>query len=158
MSKLFQRILVALPADDNAAIGLSRIGMSIARTHDATVRLVSVVPIGVATTPSAIGLPGTGVRMPDAPKVTDAAVSAREQLLNQIQSAHSSHKSGGKCVKVGDPPAQIISEADRWGADLIIVGARDRDWVSRLFERSISQEVAKSADCAVLIFPEISEP
>lgn len=158
MSKLFDKILIALPQDDDAAIGLTRVGMSIARVHDAQVRLFSVVSVGVAATPSSVGMPGTEIRMPDAPKVTDAAVASRHELLTKILSAHSSREGADQSVVVGDPSSEIVAEADRWGADMIIVGARDRGWLERLFDPSISQTVAKKADCVVMVFPELDSP
>lgn len=52
---------------------------------------------------------------------------------------------------VGDPAEAIIKAAHDHGAEVVVVGAHDRGWFSRLLERSVEREVLRVADFAVLV-------
>lgn len=51
----------------------------------------------------------------------------------------------------GRPSEVILDEAERWGADLIVVGSRGHGMLRRLFLGSVSLAVATQAPCSVLI-------
>jgi len=51
----------------------------------------------------------------------------------------------------GYPRDAILDEAERWGADLIVVGSHGYRAVRRLFLGSVSSAVANAATCSVLI-------
>ncbi len=54
-------------------------------------------------------------------------------------------------VLVGSPKREIVEEAERFGADLIVVGSHGyRGW-ERMLLGSVSQTVALHAGCSVLI-------
>jgi nucleotide-binding universal stress UspA family protein len=53
---------------------------------------------------------------------------------------------------VSDSPASALTErAEKWGADLIVIGSHGRGAVARLFFGSISQKVLRYAHCSVRI-------
>jgi nucleotide-binding universal stress UspA family protein len=54
-------------------------------------------------------------------------------------------------VAVGHPAEQIIYHADRYKADLIVVGDRGRSKFVRLLLGSVSKQVVQYADRAVLV-------
>jgi nucleotide-binding universal stress UspA family protein len=54
-------------------------------------------------------------------------------------------------VKEGFPPTSIVEFANRWHADLIIVGSHGHSGISRFFLGSVAQEVVRSAHCSVEI-------
>lgn len=54
-------------------------------------------------------------------------------------------------VRHGRPASEIIAEADRFGADLIVLGARGHSVVERLLVGSVSSEVVDQAHCPVLV-------
>lgn len=52
---------------------------------------------------------------------------------------------------VGEPANAIVAVADAAGADLIVVGTREPNFVQRLLGQSVSGSVARHARCDVLI-------
>ena len=54
-------------------------------------------------------------------------------------------------VRHGRPASELVMEADRFGADLIVVGARGHSTVERLLIGSVSSEVVDQAHCPVLV-------
>jgi nucleotide-binding universal stress UspA family protein len=52
---------------------------------------------------------------------------------------------------VGAPVEEIVAVAERYEADLIVVGTRDPGFFERLLGGSVSQGVARQASCDVLI-------
>lgn len=59
-------------------------------------------------------------------------------------------KAEAKTVK-GDPKLAIIEEAERWGADLIIVGTHGYNAFERFWLGSVSRSIASHAHCSVQI-------
>lgn len=49
----------------------------------------------------------------------------------------------------GDPKAMIIEEAERWGADLIVLGSHGRRGLDRIILGSVAEAVALHAHCSV---------
>lgn len=54
-------------------------------------------------------------------------------------------------VELGDPRAQIVDVARRWGADMILLGCHGRKGLERFLLGSVSQGVARHAPCTVEI-------
>lgn len=52
---------------------------------------------------------------------------------------------------LGDAAEAIVKAAEQNDADLIVVGARERGWMQRMLDHSVSQDVARHARCDVLI-------
>lgn len=154
MSVLFSKVLIALPQDDREAAELASLGLAVAQTHHAQTRLLSVLRADVPVTPTGVGLAAFDVVTPKPATLTRAAVKKREAMVSSISEKHIERDKTSQSIRVGNPSQIIMEEADEWGADLIIVGARDKSWLERIFETSVSQTVAKRADCAVLILPE----
>jgi nucleotide-binding universal stress UspA family protein len=51
----------------------------------------------------------------------------------------------------GNPKKVILDEAEKWGADLIVLGAHGMSGIERLLLGSVSQAVALHAQCSVEI-------
>ena len=54
-------------------------------------------------------------------------------------------------VEQGDPKSKIIDEAEKWKADLIVLGSHGRKALDRFLMGSVSGAVARHAPCSVEI-------
>jgi nucleotide-binding universal stress UspA family protein len=54
-------------------------------------------------------------------------------------------------VLYGNPAQEIVEEAERWGADLIVTGSHGRGLLARTVLGSVSNAVVNQARCSVLI-------
>lgn len=52
---------------------------------------------------------------------------------------------------VGEPGAMILSIAQQWNADLIILGRHDQSAIAEFFTGSVSNHVVHDANCSVLV-------
>jgi nucleotide-binding universal stress UspA family protein len=55
-----------------------------------------------------------------------------------------------ECLE-GSPKEEILDEAERWGADLVVLGSHGRGAVKRMILGSVSSAVAEHATCSVEI-------
>ncbi len=78
-------------------------------------------------------------------KVTDAAREAA-QRLGEIPEATVT-----TAILDGDPGKVLVEEAQRWEADLVIVGSHGHGVLARALLGSVSQHVALHAPCSVEI-------
>jgi nucleotide-binding universal stress UspA family protein len=51
----------------------------------------------------------------------------------------------------GDPKDMIVEHANKWQADLVVVGSGDRSRLEKFFLGSVSQSVVTHAPCSVLV-------
>lgn len=54
---------------------------------------------------------------------------------------------------VGDPATAIVKAARQHGVDVIVVGAHNRNWFSKLFAGSTSDDVLNDANVPVFVVP-----
>lgn len=54
-------------------------------------------------------------------------------------------------VKEGDPRAEILDHAAKWGADLIVLGSHGRRGLERFLMGSVAEFVSRHAGCSVEI-------
>lgn len=154
MPVLFNKILIALPSEERAAATLAQVGLTIAQTHHAETRLVSVLSADFSPTPIGVGTAAFEAIPTAQPLVSEEAQRNRAEMINNIIARHTPRDAATHVIRIGNPAHEIVDEADTWSADMIIVGSRDRNWLERLFDPSVSLNVTKLADCAVLVLPE----
>ena len=75
--------------------------------------------------------------------------------LGVVEDARSTLSARGVALEtdlaVGDPRMEIARQAEAWGADLVVLGARGLGGVKRFLLGSVSDAVARHAHCAVLV-------
>jgi nucleotide-binding universal stress UspA family protein len=91
----------------------------------------------------------------DAPDFVAARLEQRERAKEWLARAAEKLRSAGFkvtfSVKEGDARDVILNHAERWNADLIIVGSHRRRGLGRFLIGSVSEAVARHARCSVEI-------
>ena len=83
--------------------------------------------------------------------VRDGARATVDQALDKLKPIENGKlKISGEAVE-GAPGQAIIEEAERWGADLIVMGSRGLGTWNRLLPGSVSSNVVHHAKCSVEI-------
>lgn len=81
--------------------------------------------------------------------LNSSACDAIDKALAQFSTSERPDLSVDAEVRPGEPARVIVAEADRWGADLIVVGAHGMGRAERLLLGSVSRQVASKAKCSV---------
>ena len=108
-------------------------------------RLLTVVDARLATTVAAFAVWGGGTADDE-----QSAVLARHRLSEMADDAH--QRTGltvTTAITEGEPKHVLITEADRWGADCIVLGARGHSTLERFLLGSVASGVAARAHCSV---------
>jgi nucleotide-binding universal stress UspA family protein len=82
---------------------------------------------------------------------TDSPESHAAALQAAADKAAAAGLSAEVVRAIGDAAEAIVKAAEQNDADLIVVGARERGWMQRMLDHSVSQDVARHARCDVLI-------
>jgi nucleotide-binding universal stress UspA family protein len=82
-------------------------------------------------------------------KLRDQAKTKLSKIVAKLQSI--GFKSCQIVEEEGDPRDIILDYADRWGADLIVVGSHGRKGIKRFLMGSVSEAVSRYAGCSVEI-------
>jgi nucleotide-binding universal stress UspA family protein len=84
-------------------------------------------------------------------KATEArSTQAVQMALRRLQEGGATAMVTSEVIR-GLPKEVILQEAERWGADLIVLGSHGYRGLRRLWLGSVSQAVAANARCSVLI-------
>jgi nucleotide-binding universal stress UspA family protein len=138
------RILVGVdgsPASDVALDAVCRRDWPVG----SELRLLTVVDWRLATTVATFAVWGGGTAADER-----NSVPARRQLSAMADDAH--QRTGltvTTAITEGDPKHVLVTEADRWSADCIVVGARGHSKLERFLLGSVASGVAARAHCSV---------
>jgi nucleotide-binding universal stress UspA family protein len=98
----------------------------------------------------------------DLVRVTDSSLGhlplRRAALDGELRALHltkgrlqASGRPAHEVLLVGDPAAQILGEASRSGADLIVIGTHDRTGIDRMWNGSVTDDVVTRSHGSVII-------
>lgn len=87
---------------------------------------------------------------------TEAILNNSRKHLHHVLKPLKDRATGlGKAVEfevvVGHPAERVVIEAERWGADLIVIGHRGHGLMGRWLLGSVAKQVMHHATCAVLV-------
>jgi len=111
-----------------------------------SVKLLTALEIPMPPTPEGWALPANYFEELDA-----ALRKQGENIVNRaIQKLKSNRPLSADAVLApGSPRSVILDEAERWGADLIVLGSHGYSTWKRLLLGSVSQAVVSHAKCSV---------
>ena len=122
-----------------------------------SVRIISVLEIPFVPTPDSWALPESYLTEMEK-AAEEQAQAAIATALARITAAHAGNTTISSAVIQGHPKEAILDEAEKWGADLIVVGSHGyRGW-QRFLLGSVSQAIASHAHCSVQIVRSRPEP
>lgn len=154
---MVERILVALDNSKTNDLVFEE-ALTLAKHHDAQLLIVHVL-----STDERDQSPLTDL-IPYSPSLSREQMveryqqqlwNAECQCLATLQSfSEKAHANGimAECIQqVGNPRQLICYLAQDWNVDLIVMGQRQRSWLSRCFLGGVSQAVVRRAPCPVHI-------
>lgn len=147
---MFKRILVAVDASDTSGLALET-ALGLAAEANAALRIVHAVDV------SNVNL---GAEYLDYPQVSESLVKNGRDILAtaQARAATAGCEADTGLVVIDSLgqrlPEAIVSDADAWAADLIVIGTHGRRGLSRLFLGSIAEGVVRVASQPVLLVKE----
>ena len=141
------KILIALDGSEPSMAG-AMLAKALPLPADSTIELLTVMEDHYAWTAGPWPVPAVIETPPDVERAL-RGVHARLQDIAAGLTAEG--RTIRTMVRHGRPASEILTEADRFAADLIVVGARGHTAVERLLVGSVSSEVVDHANCPVLI-------
>lgn len=140
------RILLAIDGSEASETAISVVD-SLSLPVESTVEVSTVIP----DTPWTTG-PWPAVATLQSQDAMDRAYAdLRGWLDDIIADMATDGRTLRTMVRHGRPASEIVGEAERFGADLLVVGARGHSMVERMFLGSVSSEVVDQAQCPVLV-------
>lgn len=137
---MFKKILLPVDIDyPKTAALVYKHAVEIGAPTNAEIRLISVMP--------GYGMPIVASFISDE-MVNEAKDNLRNSLENFIKENCSEPISF--TIRVGKNWEKITQEAEKWGADLIVVYHNRRREENEVFSNSCSQRVMENANCSVL--------
>ena len=76
---------------------------------------------------------------------------AKRTLAKMKEQIHFPHHQIECAIKVGDPGLKIVDYAKKIGADIIVIPSHGQTGVKRMLLGSVSERVARHAECPVMI-------
>jgi nucleotide-binding universal stress UspA family protein len=141
------RILLALD-DSRCSEAATEALIAQAKTENTEVRVLHAVEPFPVTLARRMG---SG----ESPDFVAARLEQRERAKELLARAAKKLRSAGfkvtTLVKEGDARDVILNHAERWHADVIIVGSHGRKGLDRFLMGSVSEAVARHARCSVEI-------
>jgi nucleotide-binding universal stress UspA family protein len=150
--KSMKKAMKILLAVDGSEAGLVAVEET-ARTpwpEGSMVRIVSVTDIPFPTQQWAMPMPTGSYEKLERSFEERSAENTAQAMARFGEIAGAQTEMTARTLK-GDPKIAILDEAERWGADLIVVGTHGYNAMERLWLGSVSRAVASHAKCSVEI-------
>lgn len=153
----FSKIVLAVDSPERSEEA-AEVALSMARANDADLIIVHVIPPSVAV------IPPFGGGLPVLTPASIYSVNKEEQRRTSQWMSHFSwlaqQRRVASTIRIlpADRPVaeQIVGVAEEDGADLIIMGTRERSSLDKIFFGSVSGEVIKKSRCPVMIVHEFT--
>lgn len=135
----FQRILVGVDFSESSQYTLALVRQ---RFPGALLRLAHVTDARVMATPDLMG--GVTPAIPDPELLRTLEATDSQRLQDLAQSGEETE------LLVGDPVTGLLDAAQKWGADLMVVGTHSRGVLEHFFLGSTAEKVVARSPIPVL--------
>lgn len=153
------KILIGID-DSLHAEHAAQYGFELARTLKATVAIVNIVEPAVVsqitTADPMIGLPGQAIGA-DELEIMDIQKTQSENIVDATIKKYAGDMNVTHFSEYGSTTDGIISCANEFGADLIVIGTHNRHGIDRLLMGSVAEHVVRHSHVPVLVVPMKSE-
>lgn len=144
------KILLATDGSEFSRAAVEKCCQLVVKPENTEIRIISVFEnIYLATEPFAVSAEYTqaleAAERKQAADYTKQAEAHFRECLPNVQFEVTA------TVARGSADQAIIEEAEKWGADLIVVGSHGRGFWERMWLGSVSQAVIQHAPCSVLV-------
>ncbi len=135
--KGYRKVLIAV----NGSREVLRQGLKLAEDEKCWVTVVKVIP----TYGGDLNL--TGVK-----NIEDVLYSGAEKEISKIKETAAAERALIKTrLEEGDIPGKIVEVAEEEKCDLIVMGAKKRNWIRKILGDNVVEKVIHSAPCPVLV-------
>lgn len=141
---LFRKILIAVN-DEVYAAKPAETGFALARALDAQVAMIFVIDQRVM-----VSNLDTGITLLEP---LDVLKKEADDTLHLLKNRFAQGMPVELFMPEGRPTTEILDHADRWSADLIVMGTHGRQGILQLLTGSISAYVKRHSPIPVLIVP-----
>lgn len=145
------KVLIACDGSEYSLSAVSFAARLVGPAGSPRVKIISVTEPAVGIELESVIISVEELKDPDRPefqeatRICEAAVDLFKKTAgeNDIDITHE--------VLAGPAAQTIVEHAEKWGADLIVMGSHGRGFWSRVLVGSVSDRVAHHASCSVLI-------
>jgi universal stress protein A len=137
MKKFFKRILCPIDLQDDMIAALD-VAYSLAEGADATICILSVLPVVLSSAPAVNPLP-----------------ISEHQAQDELDKIARKHLPGNVHYEIytkigGDPANAILSTIEKLGIDSVVMATHGRKGIGRLILGSVAERVVREAPCPIL--------
>ena len=144
------KVLVATEGSEFSKAAIDKCCSILGNAKDTDLRLVSAAePATVPAEPFALSAEYIREMDENSRRRAEDVVSRAEQEIRRRMPAMASHLT--TITTTGPPARAIVDEAEKWGADLIVVGSHGYGFWQRALLGSVSNAVVHHAPCSVLV-------
>ena len=140
----FQKIAIGIDFSQSAQAALE---LARSRFEGAQLRLIHIVDARAGSVPD-LSTGGTVPVMPSAEVLTSLS-AGDEQQLDRLALAGEEEE-----IVMGEPAQTLVQAAQKWGADLIVVGTHRQGALAHFFAGSVAEQVLRQSGIPVLIVPQ----
>lgn len=145
------KILIATDGSEFSETAVEKICQMIKNTENAELKIVSAYeqPIMIAAAPYAIPAGYNPILETEMKEFATQTVSQAEQKIRERFPDLKENLTTQ--ILCGSPQQAIVEEAEKWSADLIIVGSHGYGFWERTLLGSVSNSIVNHAPCSVLV-------
>lgn len=145
------KVLIATDASEFSNAAMDKC-LALLKTENISIKVISVVEPPLTTAEPFAGSVDFYRETEKAVRgQAETAVRLAEKRLRERFGAALSENALSSQILIGSPARRIVEEAQKWEADLIVIGSHGYGFWERMMLGSVSQSVVQHAPCSVLV-------